>query len=358
MKTETTRKARLEAWLVGVWYGSQKPGLLPRAGLNMLSLVYGLLRRLSRQNDKCMQSKLRPGKKPVVLVVGNLIAGGAGKTPVVMAACQHLQQRGISVGLISRGYGRHGTAPQVFDPSLEHVQSREAGDEPAFLANATGCPIAVDVNRQAAAQALQTKYPGLQVIVSDDGLQHHRLQRHLEWVVFDSRAQGNGKLLPAGPLREPLNRLAQADAILANGLRVEELGEKLGLTPDERWHAIEVSIKSFSNGHGQTLSIDEATSTWAGQTTVAFTGIANPEKLFSALCALGLNCSQTIALPDHFDYPADYAQQFADAVLITTGKDAVKLNASNPRLWVAQIEVKLPAALTKSLEDCIGLTTD
>lgn len=351
------RKAKLETALLQIWYGGHKPGWLANSVLNILEHVYKNLRLLSRQHSKILSSKRNTN--PPVLVVGNLIAGGAGKTPIVMAVCQHFSAAGKKVGIVSRGYGRKGNRAFLIDPGKPLPQASEVGDEPLFLCAQTHCPVAVCTDRAEALDTLLSAFPDLDLVVSDDGLQHHRLPRQFEWVVFDERAHGNGRLLPAGPLREPLSRLGTVDAVLASNIGIEQLSTALNIASQNNWHAVHVSLHGFHHlPTGQFMSADQAAAAWKGTPLLAFTGIANPDKLFKAIQATGIELQETRGLPDHYSYPIDFCAQFDQPILITSGKDAVKLNASNPKVWVAEINVELPPALTQALEDCIGSTID
>ncbi|MBA4316148.1 MAG: tetraacyldisaccharide 4'-kinase [Alcaligenaceae bacterium] len=355
--TTGDRKSRIESGLLNIWYEGQKPGLLAGFTLNLLESVYKGLRWATRQNSKSYAAKKTC--QPPVLVVGNLIAGGAGKTPIVMAICQHARARGVQVGIVSRGYGRSTTAPIVIDPAKNTPAAIEAGDEPLFLSRETGCPVAVCADRNQAVRLLLTHFPDLKLIVSDDGLQHHKLARQLEWVVFDRRAHGNGRMLPAGPLREPLSRLNSVDAVLCSNISPESLSKSLNWPLRDNWHAIHVQLTGFRQlSSGQFLTTEQAMEQWKPLKLMAFSGIGDPGKLFDAIRSAGLNLDASRGLPDHFNYPGDFCAQFDQQVLITSGKDAVKLGDSNPKVWVAEISVKLPPALTQALEDCIGPTID
>ena len=348
---------KLEKELLLIWYGGQQPGVIKRVALDSLTLIYRLLRLLTQQDAKAKASKAPTS--PPTLVVGNLIAGGAGKTPIVMAVCRHLSSTGRKVGIVSRGYGRSAKGALLIDPAQPLPSAQDAGDEPLFLATETQCPVAICADRTKAVETLLTAFPDLDLIVSDDGLQHHRLKRQLEWVVFDERGQGNGKLLPAGPLREPLSRLNTVDAVLCSNVSTARLSNSLNLPAQPNWYSIEVKLTGFRHlKSGQLLNIEQAKAQWKHGSFMAFTGIGNPEKLFQALNASGILLQNTVGLPDHYNYPDNFCAQFDQQVLITSGKDAVKLNSSNPKVWVAEITVELPPALTQALEDCIGSTID
>lgn len=351
------REGKFEKKLLQIWYGGHKPGVFKQAALDGLTWIYSLLRLISRQDAKARASKVLTS--PPILVVGNLIAGGAGKTPIAMAVCHHLSSTGRNVGIISRGYGRSGTGAWLIDPAKPLPSAHDVGDEPLFLATETRCPVAICADRTKAVDILLTAFPDLDLIVSDDGLQHHRLKRQLEWVVFDERGQGNGKLLPAGPLREPLARLTTVDAVLCSNMSTSRLSANLKLPEQANWHSVQVQLAAFRHlQSGEVLNLEQAKARWKDQPIVAFTGIGNPEKLFRALNASGIPLQHTVSLPDHYNYPDDFCAQFNQQVLITSGKDAVKLIGSNPKVWVAEIAVEMPPALTQALEDCIGSTID
>ncbi|MGH9483975.1 MAG: tetraacyldisaccharide 4'-kinase [Terriglobales bacterium] len=194
---------RFARWLQGRWYGGKLPPfLLP------LSALFGAVTALRRR-------LIRPVRLPVrVVVIGNLAVGGSGKTPLVAWLARELHQRGVKVGIVTRGYGReeHGIRRVEADTSATAV-----GDEPRWLAAVTGVPVVVGADRVAAVRALLTDTP-VDIVLSDDGLQHYRLARDVEIVAIDARrGLGNGALLPAGPLREPLSRLTRADAVVLKG---------------------------------------------------------------------------------------------------------------------------------------------
>ncbi|HEX4919079.1 MAG TPA: tetraacyldisaccharide 4'-kinase [Limnobacter sp.] len=361
-KVEPHHRARLEDWLTGVWYGNTQPARGFQWILSFLSALYSIVRTLTRQDSKARRAK--SPTNPRVLVIGNLIAGGAGKTPIVMAVCQHLKQRGMNVGVVSRGYGRNTSEITLIDQGCTPgsnltVLAQTCGDEPVFLMQTTGCPVAVGRNRQAAVDMLLKQHPDLNLIVADDGLQHHRLQRSLEWVVFDNRGKGNGCLIPAGPLREPIKRLQSVDAVLASNVACKNLAEQLGVPHGPNWYEVHVSLSGFRHAStGNLLLLEQALQAWQHHRLASFSGLGNPEKLFGALRQAGFAPANTIALPDHHKYPAGFCQQFSEDVLITSGKDAVKLWPYDPRLWIADIQVVLPTPLTQALEDHIGRSTD
>ncbi len=341
-------KAQLEAWLTAVWYTNQPVNPVAQLLLHGLSLIYQLARFVTRQATQIRQAK--QATKPVVLVVGNLIAGGAGKTPIVCAICQTLQQRGFQVGILSRGYQRKSQKLLIIPPHTT-PDPAQCGDEPAWLAQETNCPIAVGANRKQALQQLTHQYPNLDFIVCDDGLQHGQLPRSIEWVVFDARGAGNRKQLPAGPLREPLSRLNEVDAILLNNLTGQQLAAQLQL-PLNHTPVYEVSLHltGFINqSTRELLTISEALKRFSNQPVIAFTGLAYPDKFFKLLKTNGFALGQQIALPDHYDYPNNYHDTLDAEIALTTGKDAVKLSHCAKNVWVACFKLSLPEKLIEQL---------
>lgn len=285
-----------------------------------LSVLYGALAAAHRRSALRRQEKL-----PVpVIVVGNVVAGGAGKTPVVIAVLQHLQERGLRAGVVSRGYGRSGD--DCIEVRAEDAASR-VGDEPLLVRRKAGVPVFVASQRVEAGRALLRAYPGTQVIVSDDGLQHHALGRDLEICVFDGRGTGNGWLLPAGPLREAWPR--PCDLVLTHGAApgIEGHAMQRGLAPE--------AVRA--DGEHRPLT------QLRGSRVIAMAGIANPEVFFRMLRDAGLELAQTRALPDHHDF-ADAGALPADATLLCTEKDAVKLWRVRPDAWAVPLQVQIPDA--------------
>ena len=285
-----------EAWL--------QRGALARL-LWPLSLLYGALAALRRTLYRLGLRRVERAGVPVI-VVGNVIAGGSGKTPVVMAIVRHLEARGIRAGVVSRGYGR---TTQDCREVLDDSDPAEVGDEPALIRRSTGAPVFVARRRIEAARALLERHPATQVIVSDDGLQHLALARDIEICVFDDRGVGNGWLLPAGPLREPWPR--RCDFVLHTGERPAFAGFTARRTLAD--HALR------RDGTRVPLA------SLAGRGLIAVAAIAKPEAFFQMLRARGLVPASCIALPDHDDFRHWSPPGNTGQVLLCTEKDAVKL---------------------------------
>ncbi|MDE2605509.1 MAG: tetraacyldisaccharide 4'-kinase [Burkholderiales bacterium] len=293
-----------------------------------LSLLYRALVALDRGLHAL---GLRPRERlPVpVVVVGNVVAGGAGKTPVVLALLDHLAGRGIAAGVVSRGYGRAGSECIEVHPG--DAASR-TGDEPLLLRRRSGAPVFVARRRADAGRALLRAHPATRVIVSDDGLQHHGLARDIEICVFDGRGAGNGWLLPAGPLREPWPR--PVDLVLVHGDPPGIAGHRMrrALAPE--------AVRA----DGSRLPLAGL----RGPNLHAIAAIANPEVFFAMLRAAGVPLAATHALPDHHDFEG--AAFPADATLVCTEKDAVKLWRTRPDAWAVPLQVEIPAAFWQAFD--------
>ena len=324
-------------WLQRVWLRRGAPACL----LWPASRVYALLTALRRFLYRTGLIRSTRVRVPV-LVVGNVVAGGAGKTPTVIALVQHLQARGISAGVISRGYGRTGQAClQV----LHDTPIEQSGDEPALIRRATGAPVFVAPRRADAARALLAVHPAVQVIVSDDGLQHYALQRDIEIAVFDERGAGNGWLLPAGPLREPWPQRLQTSGRAGGG------GIDLVLHTGE--HAAFAGFASTRRLADDARRADGSRvplSSLAGLRLVALAGIAKPEAFFAMLRARGLTLTETRALPDHYTFDSYPRMSDKGYTLICTEKDAVKLFLRQPGVLAVPLEFSPEPAFFSALD--------
>lgn len=279
---------------------------------------------------------LTPRELPVpVVVVGNVLVGGVGKTPVVLALVRHLQQRGIGVGVLSRGYARQ-------TRGLREVQAKsvaeEVGDEPLLIARSTGVPVWVGSDRFAAGLALLQRHPQVQVLVCDDGLQHLPLSRDLELCVFDERGVGNGWLLPAGPLREPWPRRPSPTipCIELTSGHPLHLGQ----------HRIVRELADFAvRSDGARRSLKD----WQQRPVQALAGIAKPHVFFDMLRGQGLTLQQVQALPDHDDL-AHVRIDFALGEVLCTEKDAVKLWRRYPDAWAVPLVINLPGEVLQTFD--------
>jgi tetraacyldisaccharide 4'-kinase len=316
--------------------------------------LFGALARLRRS---LYDSGLLPSQRlPVpVVVVGNIFIGGTGKTPLTIWLVLALRQAGFRPGVISRGHGSRDRLPRAVT-----VQSTPAqvGDEPLLIAGRGGCPVMVGRDRAAAGRALLAAHPEVDIVISDDGLQHYGLQRDVEIVLFDGRGAGNGWLLPAGPLREPASRRRDVTVVNGTSLTPALLAAVTG--PDG---AAPVPMR-LEGGVAERLSdrterVALSALAAGGQRIAAAAGIGDPRRFFAMLAAAGLSCTE-LPLPDHHDFldrPFDGLD--ADIVLITE-KDAVKCAQikelkDDPRLWVVPVTAHIDAALAQLIvEKCRG----
>ncbi len=288
-----------------------------------------------------------------VVVIGNIFVGGTGKTPMVIATVENLRARGYTPGVVSRGYGvKVGPHPRV---GLGDLEAARFGDEPALIARATGAPVSIHPRRALAAQALLRAHPRVDVIVSDDGLQHLALARDIEIVVQDQRGVGNRRLLPAGPLREPASRLADVDAVVTNiGTPEQSLTVSDTLAAHSRHEGGLPRVSDTASPPPRQVQMwlepglarriggraTQPLSAFAGQPRIAAAaGIGNPERFFTTLRAAGITLSATLPLPDHHDYATSPFQALDADVILVTAKDAIKCGALNdPRLWEVPVQ--------------------
>ena len=252
---------------------------------------------------------LRTAAAPVpVIVVGNITVGGSGKTPMVIWLARHLCSRGLHPGVISRGYGRH--HPEASLPVTADSDPAAVGDEPLLIARRTGCPVLVSRDRVQAARRLAGQWQ-CDIVISDDGMQHYRLHRDLEICMVDKAlGLGNGRCLPAGPLREPPSRLREADLLLGP--------EGPGHLPGHS-----MTLKAGRLRNLARAGPDTPLSSWAGRTVHATAGIARPERFFTLLEAHGLRLIRH-PFPDHHPYRAGDIDFPGPLPIVMTEKDAVK----------------------------------
>ncbi len=331
-------RAGLEAWLLNAWYAQARP----RWWLIPVSWLFAALTAVRRG---AYQLGLLPRVTlPVpVIVIGNITVGGSGKTPLVIHLVETLRAMGKKPGVILRGYGGGVTAPQLVQPDSDAAQ---AGDEAVLLARRAGCPVATGRDRVAAARLL-LEQNNVDVIVSDDGLQHYRLNRALEIAVLDgTRLLGNGGLLPAGPLREPAARLDRVDAVVINGqISNGEPGAWPGalcmmLTP----HTVYAVAQP-----AQTRVLAD----FAGQQVHALAGIGNPQRFFDLLHAHGITVIPH-PLPDHAELQSADISFADDLPILMTEKDAVKCHAfATPRHWAVAVQATFSSTGQAQLENLL-----
>jgi tetraacyldisaccharide 4'-kinase len=308
------------------------------------------------------RSWLKSERLPVpVIVVGNITVGGSGKTPLVIWLVDHLRAAGYTPGVISRGYGGTEAGPFEVGPLSD---AQQVGDEPVLIATRTDVPIFIGRDRVAAGLALLAAQPDCDVIISDDGLQHHRLQRTIEIAVVDGEVQfGNGRLLPAGPLREPIDRLHSVDFVVVNEGNSEHARKPAplaspGIMPggpvsmrlsgqvfynakDPNWHALAGDIR--------------------GQNLHAVAGIGRPKRFFDHLRRLGLSVIEH-PFPDHHAYREEDFTFGTEAIVLMTEKDAVKCRLFARETWwvlavTARLDERFGAELLTKLRPTYGPET-
>ena len=341
------RHMHLLAWLhVHLPHAWQRRGLLAYA-LLPLAVVYGALVSLRRLAYAMGLFKTR--RVPaLVVVVGNVVAGGAGKTPVTMAIVQHLKAQGHKVGVISRGYGRQTRDTRAVLPGSA---PRDVGDEPLLIQQTTGVPVWVSRQRADAALALLQAHPEVTLLVCDDGLQHWALARDIEICVMDERGTGNGWWLPAGPLRESWPR--PVDAVLVTGAFTSQslgLSDQLGPVEQLKTPTLEANpvdparaanefiatrqLSAFAvDRHGQRTAL----SALANRPLHAVAGLARPEAFFAMLRQSGVSLASTTALPDHHDFEGWPPRP--SLTWLCTEKDAAKLWLHEPGALAVPLEV-------------------
>ena len=304
-----------------------------------ISQLYGALVALRRQ--LFLRGILRSQRaQAFVIVVGNVVAGGAGKTPTVIAVVQHLRSHGYQVGVVSKGYGRQATDCREVSPG---ANPHDVGDEPIVIQHAAQVPVFVGPDRHRTAQALLAQYPGTKVLVCDDGLQDYSLWRDLEICVFDDRACGNGWLLPAGPLREPWPRHPLACAGQSDQTLL--VVNTSGAPQPGQFGARRTLASHARNQQGQFIALEQLQE--PGRLPLkAVAGIARPQLFFDMLRQTGLQLSATLALADHDSYGQQTARSLGNFELICTEKDAPKLWLIAPNAWsVALLQTLDPACL-------------
>ena len=335
--------ALIDAWYRGAWW------LWLLRPLEWLFRSVAAMRRLAYRTGM-----LAVYRAPVpVVVVGNITVGGTGKTPVIIALCDALQVQGFRVGVVSRGYGaRSGVFPHRVS---EHSSPADCGDEALLVLRRTGCTCVVDPDRSSAIQVLLAHDKRIDVILSDDGLQHYGMARDFEIALLDARRRtGNGFCLPAGPLREPVSRLNGVDQVLLRGDSQVEFKEQAeGEAGRERIvdgrHVATVRYAlgdCWALADGAVLSLSPAA---LGQHVYAVAGIGQPEQFFTQLQALGFVLERRPFADHHLFEAADF-QAMGDLPILMTEKDAVKCaGLAGDRAYAVRLQAQVPDALVSRL---------
>lgn len=319
--------AGAERWLARRWYGGVAPGLLLRALANVFGW-WTVRRARAYQTGRAVVERI----DVPVIVIGNVVVGGTGKTPLTIALAQWLLMQGKRPGVVTRGYGRRGSAPVWATPSSD---PRAAGDEPVLIARRTGVPVRVDTDRVRGARALVAA--GCDVVLADDGLQHYRLGRDLEIEVVDAeRGYGNGMLLPAGPLREPLVRARRCDVRVLTGGDAMRSDASVLSAFALRLHP--TAVLTLGSGEAHPLSA------FRGRRVHALAGIGHPQRFFATLRAQGMVVHEH-PFPDHHAFQAGDLAFADDWPILMTEKDAVKCRAfATARCFVLAVDAVLAPA--------------
>lgn len=327
---------RLSILLQAQWWRT-RPSLAMRL-LQPLSWLYDGLATWAEHRQGAVQTMDAP-----VIVVGNLVVGGAGKTPTVIALIDQLRAQGWTPGVVSRGYGRDG------DGLVEVVASSPAtlvGDEPLLIHRRTGAPVMVGPDRVAAARALRRAHPEVDLLLADDGLAQRRLPRDVELVVFDGRGAGNGLTLPAGPLRRPLPADLPARMLVLYNADAPSTPLP-GLTATRSLAPPNPLAAWWAGNRSPTLPW----SAFHGRRLLAAAGLGEPERFFRMLEAEGVDVDR-LALPDHASYtPLPWPPGTRE--ILVTEKDAAKLSpdaVGSTKVWVVALDFRLPPALMQELQ--------
>ena len=325
--------ARLETWITTAWYRGS-------GWLWLLWPLSSLVAWIARRRRYRYLSEPPPAFAVPVVVVGGITVGGTGKTPVLIALVKALTTRGLRVGVVSRGYGGSaGAGPMLVDA---RATAAMVGDEPLLIALSASCPVVVGSDRVAAVNKLLELEP-LDLVLSDDGLQHYAMHRDFEIAVLDrDRALGNRQLLPMGPLREPAGRLEDVDWLLVRNGDQPDTGFRYHLSNFRHWRTRAV------------LTGKQAVERWSQGTVAAATALGQPEQFFAGLEALGLEVMGH-PYPDHQPLKKQDLDKIWGDVIVITEKDAVKIESfDDDRIWVMAITAQVPAALVDTLVEQFG----
>ncbi len=329
-------RSAIEEWLLGYWYGERRPPWF----LRLLETVY-------RRIFHAVQIKQRNGsgfyrsKRPLIMV-GNITVGGSGKTPLVIRLCQLAQDLNLRPGIASTGYGRLSKDNELVTPQSD---ARTCGDEPVLLAMRTSVPVVVAATRLQAVRMLDAM--DLDLIISDDGLQQADIARDIEFCVVDGdRGLGNGRLLPAGPLREGETRLRQVDYVISNGEWRAKPGD------------LDVSVMTLkanfvcSLDDKVKLSVEKFLQNQSGKKIHAIAAIGNPQRFFNMLEKLGIHSVGHGFADHHLFSPRDFDSLEVGSAIIMTQKDAVKCRSLGlENAWYMPVDTCIPERLEHVLKE-------
>ena len=337
----------MEAWLIREWQRTSPWQLL----LRPVSWLFRLLTAIRRAAYRVGLFATHSVGVPVI-IVGNITVGGSGKTPLVLALVDALTKRGKHCGIVTRGYQRR--KPEEWATVIHvvptTVEDASVSDEAALLARRSGVPVYAGADRVKVARTLLRNHAEIDLIVSDDGMQHYKLQRDIEICVIDGdTALGNGALLPAGPLREPVSRLNTVSAIVVNRnggnadpLRFSETTPEFAMTFANE---LFVNLKT-----GRSVGVNDALAAFQGAHIHALAGIGHPQRFFSHLAGLGFVLTTAQPFPDHYHYRAEDMPGSDAGIILMTEKDAVKCETfADQRMWFMRVD----AVLSKEFTDFV-----
>ena len=310
----------------GAWQRKNGFFYLVLVPLSWLFALITALRRLAYRHGLLKSYAL-----PVpVIIVGNINIGGTGKTPVVIWLVEQLKKNGYHPAVISRGYGGSARLPTSV---TAEVSASLAGDEPVLIASRCACPMWVGADRVDVGLALLKAHPECNVIISDDGLQHYRLQRDVEIAVVDADSNVESLcLLPAGPLRESPERLNTVDAIVCNGDKTIATAFQMKLVGEQFYNLVDANVTATA-------------ADFKRKTVKAMAGIGKPERFYEHLCNLGLTFA-SVSFDDHHAFTAKELAEIESDILIMTEKDAVKCKPfAQSHHWVLPVEAQIDAAM-------------
>jgi len=320
-------RSGLEKWLLGYWYGAHTPPWYLRAFEPLYRVAY------KRAQKRQLASLDRSQTRAPLIIVGNITAGGSGKTPLVIWLCELVCEMGLNAGVASTGYGRQ--AQETMQVQAES-DTNKCGDEPVMLAQRTGVPVVVATHRAEAVHSLNEM--DLDLVISDDGLQHLDLGADIEICVVDGqRGLGNGHLIPAGPLREPVDRLYSVDHLVTNGVwddKPAELSANL-------MQLVPTTVKPLNDGVA--CSKDEFFELYGAFSIHAFAGIGNPQRFFDMLQSMGFELEEHV-FADHHNYTEqDFDVVPEGAIVLMTEKDAVKCRSLGLKnSWYVEVDAHMP----------------
>lgn len=357
----------------------QKKGIISTLLLPLSSLYHLLSQYDLQKREKRAQKLPRP-----TIVIGNINVGGTGKTPTTIALTESLQARGLTVGILSRGFGREDQTLQIVSP---HSTVKEIGDEPALIYQKTKAPMAIYHDRYSAGIALLKAFPDIDCFLCDDALQHRQLERDIEIIVVGAQGFGNGRILPAGPLREPISRIDKADFIICNQIspqavkaEINQLSDQFAdhRQPAKRATDLEgkrnnidnkidnnIEVIPLTSQLDDAISLNDPTikrrlSSFASTHFTAIAGIAHPENFYQMLRAKGLQFT-TKSFPDHHQIKEHELASLAPPILMTE-KDATKCRHFNhltmDNLWAVPLKNELPDHFIDTLLEKITTNND